>query len=168
MRKIGIVGFLVLSLSTFSQINQEIEDTQHKQIILIDQVDKAGFLMDNYKTWFTMEYESYKPNLLVMDSLKSGLAQVGKIKILVFMATWCHDSREQMPRFLKIIEPLTDFVEVEIFALDEFKTCPSKDISAFEIERVPTFLFYKDDTIIGKIIESPNESIEADFLKMLD
>ncbi len=157
---------LIFSFSiSFSQINLETEDQKHDQIILIGQIDRSGLEMDNYKDWFNSEYDLYK-----VDSSSVALIskkKLKKIKIVVFMATWCGDSHEQVPRFYKIIDELKAEIEIKIYALDEHMSCSDIDVASYKIERVPTFIFYKKDKEIGRIVETPTVSLEKDLLQIL-
>jgi len=41
------------------------------------------------------------------------------------------------------------------------------DVASYKIELVPTFIFYDGDTELGRIIETPQTSIEGDLLKII-
>lgn len=160
--------FLLLSFSffiSFSQVNLETEDLKHNQIILVGQIDRFGLEMDNYKDWFNMEYDSYNVDSITIASILK--KKLKKIKIVVFMATWCGDSHEQVPRFYKILEKINSNFVLKVYALDEHKSCPEIDVASYNIERVPTFIFYKKNKEIGRITEMPNVSLEKDMLKIL-
>ena len=162
-----IIWSLFICCSAFSQINQEIEDPKHEEMILIDEVNKAGMQQGEYETWFTPEYESYAMDLEIVEQLKLQLKEHKNLKIMIFMATWCHDSREQLPRFYKIFDQLTSDVELKVYGLDELKTCPSLNVPDYNIELVPTFIFYSNEQEIGRITETPELSLEADFLSII-
>lgn len=49
----------------------------------------------------------------------------------------------------------------------EIKKAEGFDIDQFIIERVPTFIFYKNESEIGRIIETPVETLEKDILNIL-
>ena len=51
--------------------------------------------------------------------------------------------------------------------VDSQKTGGDVDISGLKIEKIPTFIFFKDDKEIGRIVESPEVNIETDLLKIL-
>lgn len=90
------------------------------------------------------------------------------VKITVVLGTWCHDSQVQVPRFFKILTKaryLKDNVKVLCVNMD--KKIPGRNISELNIKRVPTFIFYKDEKEIGRIIESPKQSLEEDMLSIL-
>jgi len=44
---------------------------------------------------------------------------------------------------------------------------PGMDISALKIERVPTFIVYDGIKELGRIIETPAETLEEDLLMIL-
>lgn len=166
--KIQILFILVLiHFSSFSQINQEIEDQKHEQIILIGEINKQGLLMDEYKEWFVHEYDAYEVDSITLIELSKEIKKSKELEIIIFLATWCSDSREQVPRFYKILDQLDIDVKLTVYALDEFKECPDADVPSYKIERVPTIIFYKSDKKIGRIIETPDASLEKDLLEIL-
>lgn len=90
------------------------------------------------------------------------------IKIKVVLGTWCHDSQVQVPRFFKILTE-ADYKKdtAEILCVNLDKKIPGKNISSLNIKRVPTFIFYQDEKEIGRIVESPKQSLEEDMLNIL-
>jgi hypothetical protein len=54
-----------------------------------------------------------------------------------------------------------------MIAVDSKKQASGLDITAYDIERVPTFIIYKEGKEIGRIIETPVQSLEADLQKIL-
>ena len=51
--------------------------------------------------------------------------------------------------------------------MDRNKSSSGTEIQSLNIELVPTFIFYKNENEIGRIIETPEISIESDMLKIL-
>jgi thiol-disulfide isomerase/thioredoxin len=84
------------------------------------------------------------------------------------MGTWCSDSQEQTPVFYKVMDAC-DFNEelIEVIGVNDTKTTPDNLQEGFDLERVPTFIFYKDGIEIGRIVEYPQETMEADMLKIV-
>lgn len=117
----------------------------------------------SFSWWFEAEYDYYTPEDSVMK-----LINLDSIKIVCVMGTWCSDSRREVPRFFKILDNLK-FNEKNLFlyCVDRKKQAEGFDIDQFVIERVPTFIFYKNDSEIGRIIETPEETLERDILKIL-
>ena len=57
--------------------------------------------------------------------------------------------------------------KVELLSVNRDKLVPGMDISALKIERVPAFIFYDGIKELGRIIETPAETLEKDFLMIL-
>jgi len=117
-----------------------------------------------FNTW-TTEYNNYQPDFETLDSLEGKLVDI-TIKI-VFRST-CSDSREQLPRLFKILNELNyDVNSITLIGVNREKQGLSNETEGLEIEFVPTIIFYKDGSEIGRIVETPAESLEKDLLKIL-
>ena len=117
-----------------------------------------------FNTW-TNEYNNYQPDYETLDSLEGKLEDVN-IKI-VFRST-CSDSREQLPRLFKMLNELNyDVNSITLIGVNREKQGLSNEAEGLEIELVPTIIFYKDGNEIGRIVETPAESLEKDLLKIL-
>lgn len=117
-----------------------------------------------FKTW-TTEYNSYQIDYETLDSLEGKLNDV-TIRI-VFRST-CSDSREQLPRLFKILNELNYNVNsITLIGVDREKKGLSNEAEGLNIEFVPTIIFYKDGSEIGRIVETTVESLEKDLLKIL-
>lgn len=126
---------------------------------------KESFLQEPYTSWFSPNYDSYTVNSEVLTELKSLLKDV---KIKAFMGTWCGDSKEQTPVFYKILDEAGfDYDNLTLVTVDRSKKTPDNLQEGLNIERVPTFIFYKNGNEIGRIVEYPRESVEADMLKIV-
>ncbi len=93
---------------------------------------------------------------------------VTDVETIVFLGTWCSDSRREVPRFLKTADALNiPESRVKLFALDRTKTSPDGTSGKYDIQRVPTFIFLKGGKEIGRIVESPKASLEEDMFSIL-
>ena len=120
----------------------------------------------DYPQWHTNERQ-YVPDAALVKQL-SALKEAVTVKI--FLATWCPDSRREVPRFFKIIQSadLTDKLKTELFAVDRQLKLSSGLTEKYGIERVPTFIFFKNDKEIGRIVETPQTPLlEQDVLAIL-
>jgi len=114
-------------------------------------------------TWFPKYYNSYSPNIDEFD-----LSMLDKTEIKVFMGTWCHDSKREVPRLYKILDELNyDYSNFEIIGLKKDKTGYFKDYSRFEIQKTPTIIFYQEGRDIGRIVEEPKGSLESHINNIL-
>lgn len=113
---------------------------------------------------WNQRYMTYEPDSSMIDTLKSKVGN--NLKIDVYLAFWCGDSKRNVPLFLKIVDQIgSKSLEVHYFTV---KRKPNKETKYFveklKVERVPTFIFYRDGKEIGRIIENPENNMLEDFL----
>jgi hypothetical protein len=114
---------------------------------------------------YAMEYDSYEPDPQVISKL-AGFGY--NYSIVIVLGTWCHDSQEQLPRFNRILDEIGYASgEVSLIAVDGNKKCDLVDIEELNIEFVPTIIFYQNREEIGRIVETPEVSLEADWLSII-
>ena len=120
-----------------------------------------------YSSWFDKNYEDYSVDKETADKIKKYISKDLKIKVV--MGTWCSDSRENVPSFFKLIDYLNiKDKNIDLIGLDINKENPNGDEITYEIINVPTFIFYKKEKEINRIVEITLESFEKDILKILD
>lgn len=167
-----IIFILLLLLScqffTNAQVyNQKLVNNQNGEEILIGLCNRAGFQQGQYKEWFDEEYGYYNTirQIKLLDSLKG---KMDSIKMIVVLGTWCSDSRLQFPRMMGMLDYI-GFSEKNqtIICVDRMKKTLSDNIDSLKVLLVPSFIFYKNSKEIGRITESPAESLEADLYKII-
>ena len=164
MKKILIAIILITSFSCKAQ-KSEVLATKNKSGDLVGVTSKAQFLEAPFNDWFNYGYEDYTIDGETLISLKPLLKGV---KIKAFMGTWCGDSQEQTPVFYKVLDQADfNYKNLEMITVDSNKKTPDNLEAGFDILRVPTFIFYKNDKEVGRFVEYPRESIEKDMLKIL-
>ena len=157
---------LILAGSLIAQEkNKLIKDDKTGKPMLIGICDRTAFADTNFAWWFNSEYDVYNLDTTTLASIGNKL---NDYKITVVMGSWCSDSRREVPRFYKILDSLKfDQSKLELICVDRDKNDPNGDTEKLNIEAVPTFIFYKDDKEIGRIVESPKETLEKDILKIV-
>jgi len=123
---------------------------------------------DEFKNPWAIEWlenkQNYVPDSLLIERLKKVL--VGKsVKLTVYLATWCEDSKMHVPALLKIAEILN--LDVDYICVNRKKECPLPNCETWDVLYVPTFVVTSNGTELKRIIETPEQSVEADLLKML-
>jgi hypothetical protein len=92
----------------------------------------------------------------------------GGMRVLVFLGTWCSDSRREVPRFLALADSTgmtpNDYT---LYALDRKKSSPEGLERQYNIDRVPTFILLRGTKELGRIVETPKTTLEGDFLDIL-
>jgi len=132
---------------------------------LIGIANKESFLAEPFNSWFTQNYDSYETDKEVMVKLTPLLKD---ITIKAFMGTWCGDSQEQTPILYKILDEAGfNYNQLEMITVNRGKVTPDNLQEGLNIERVPTFIVYKNSKEIGRFVEYPRESVEADLLKIV-
>jgi hypothetical protein len=117
--------------------------------------------LESFK-WFKDNYNQYKPSMSVVEEL----VKFEKCSLLVVLGTWCSDSHELVPQLFKVAD-LVGWEKIELIGVDRKKQCSSVDIKPLNIEYVPLIMVFKDKKLIGKIIETTEQTIEEDLLKIL-
>jgi hypothetical protein len=112
------------------------------------------------------KYDEFKPD---PDLIKKVKAKIGSdLRIDVYLGLWCSDSRNNVPPFLKSLDELGMPVKVRYFGVYRKPTKTIKYyVDNFQVERVPTFIFYNGDTEIGRIIENPKTGLLEDMLEIV-
>ncbi len=130
--------------------------------LLIGSIEQKD--IKNY-SWYAKNFSEYTPDQTSVEAIKPF---VSDLKIMVVFGTWCSDSHELLPAFYKINEQLgINETQIELIAVDRKKHCPLPDITSFNIEYVPTFFVFHKGKLVGKIIETPTKTLEADILELL-
>ncbi len=94
--------------------------------------------------------------------------KLDNISILIFMGTWCGDSKEQVPRFFKILNMLNyDAKSIKYYCNKRGKYADDPYANQFNIVKIPTFIIIKDGIEIGRIVETPKVSLEKDLLEIV-
>lgn len=159
--------FLIINIINGQEkvnLNKLVIDEKTNKPMLIGICSRENFSKDTtFSWWFESEYDYYQPE----DSIIQ-LINLDSVKIVCVMGTWCSDSRREVPHFYKILDLLKfDETNLKMYCVDRKKQAEGYDIDQYVIERVPTFIFYKNDSEIGRIIETPQETLERDMLKII-
>jgi thiol-disulfide isomerase/thioredoxin len=119
-----------------------------------------------HSVWFYKGYDNYLPDSEVINNLNAIDREGLTIKIV--MGTWCSDSRREVPRFMKVIDTWKfPYDLVTFIGVDNGKNSPIGGYESLDIQRVPTFIIYKNNSERGRIIENPVTSLEQDMVNIL-
>lgn len=166
MKKLVILLLLSSVILNISAQNKTKEDSRINKKVLYGQLTLDAFAMNICSTWYAPEHDSYQANKSILKKLRKQNSK--DISIRLILGSWCHDSHQQVPRFIKILEEINfPFDKLQMNALDSNKTSPDFDAKANNITNVPTVIIYRKEKEIGRIIESPKLSLEKDLLRIL-
>ncbi|MBI2417024.1 MAG: thioredoxin family protein [Ignavibacteriales bacterium] len=165
MRAFKLLAVIILLTFPALAQNASVIDEKSGKTILIGSCTCTAFADTNYAWWYNSGYEMYQVDTVIVQNIAPLL---DSIQITVVMGTWCSDSRNEVPRFIKI----ADYLKVSnnfysILAVDRKKHGIGAETESLNIELVPTFIVYRSGIEIGRIVETPKESIEKDLLQIL-
>jgi thiol-disulfide isomerase/thioredoxin len=135
--------------------------------ILLGKINQTGLEKSPYSEWFNSAYREY-----AVDQVSLNNADFSSVEILTFMGTWCSDSQREVPHLYKILDAVHfKRKKMTVIAVDNHpdrrKTSPGGEEKGWNIEYVPTFIVLKNGREIGRIVESPMETLEKDLVQIL-
>lgn len=167
MRLLLIILFVVSAFSFLSaqDTNKTVQDEETGKLMLRGPCTREAFADTSFSVWFDSEYEAYNPDSITVKEIEYNLDDV---KTTIVMGTWCSDSREQVPRFFKVMDE-AGYPEdsISIICVDRDKKDRTGIVDSLKIELVPTFIFYRDREEIGRITETPQQTVEEDIYAIL-
>lgn len=111
----------------------------------------------------------YNPDITVIEMMKSYIRADDRVE--VYMGTWCSDSVREVPKFLRIREELKSQFGVDLpatfVAVDRSKQKPADLIAGKDIQKIATFIYYRGDRELGRIVERPTGVFEDDLLAIV-
>ena len=160
-----LVMILSCPLAIKANANSTTDHHEKPHENLVGAIDKFALLETPYRSWYKKNYSSYLPDKISLEALAKTL---NGIQVKVFMGTWCHDSQRELPRLYKILESSNfDLSNLNLVSLNPAKKTPNGLEKGLNIQRTPTFIFFKDGVEIGRIVETPRDSLENDILKIV-
>ncbi len=119
-----------------------------------------------HSEWYLKGFEDYQPDNGAVKKLTA--ISTDNLTIRIVMGTWCPDSRREVPRFMRILD-LWRFPadKITFIGVDNAKASPVGEYANLDIQRVPTFILYKNNIEAGRIIENPVTSLEQDIINIL-
>lgn len=137
---------------------------------LLGKSSRQRMMQAPFDAWFTKNYADYAVDSTTANQLKP---LVKNKKFVIFMGTWCGDSRREVPRMYKLLDYCgVKPAQIELINLDNrdsmYKQSPNHEERGLYIHRVPHLLVYDKDKEKGRIVETPVTSLEKDLLTILE
>jgi len=169
MKKLILISsltiFVIITLQA-QEFNKKSIDPKTKKEILLGKCNLEGLKTGDFGQVFKIEYKNYIADTTVISILRK---KMKNINIEIILGTWCGDSKDQVPRFIKILNELKyNTRKLTIFSVNRGFKADGFDKNKSNIIKVPTFIIYRKNTEIGRIIETPLISLEKDLLEILN
>ena len=160
-----IIAILFTSISFAQDINFLSVDSTENEPMLLGYCNRDAFKDTSFSWWFNSEYLLYNVDSVSGEKIKNEMKDV---KATIVMGSWCSDSRTWVPKFFKIM----DFIKypsdsITIICVDRKMHGRKNEVDTLNIEKVPTFIFYRNGKELGRIIESPKVSLMKDMIAIL-
>lgn len=139
------------------------EETMGSYKLLVGKTSKAQL----YKACpaFKKNAQIYYTNKEVIKQLR-GVKD--KITVITVLGTWSPYSQTEAARFLRIVdEAKNPRISVTIYAVDEKLQDKESIAMRFKVDTLPTMIFLRDGKELGRIVEQPKTTLEAEMLAMM-
>jgi thiol-disulfide isomerase/thioredoxin len=133
------------------------------QVELLGEITRDDILR-NLPEWRAI-VESYSPNLEIISALQ---AVSEEIQVEIFLGTWCPDSKQHVSAYFKVMDLVQNpLIRTTYIGIPQNKDSRAKYFQGKDIQRIPTFIVTIRDQEAGRIIETPQTSVEEDLWKMI-
>lgn len=143
--------------------------------VLLGEVTRDD-IAKNLSDW-NSEYFDYTPD----QRLKADLARYLKdVEIISVIGTWCGDCHREIPRLWRVLEEVGYSVnKMKMYAVGSSRFTNDMPIPKdalnwsgitkkfYAVEAVPTIIFKRNGVELGRIVESPEITLEEDMLKIV-
>lgn len=120
-----------------------------------------------YSSWYNENYDNFTVQKLDYEWIQN----LKDDQVDIYLGTWCGDSQEWVPQFLKLWDELgLSRDQLKFTALhgsgDDYKQGPNEEEKGLNIHRVPTFIFKEDGKEYARIVESPRTDLLTDIAQI--
>ncbi|MEO0572984.1 MAG: thioredoxin family protein [Bacteroidota bacterium] len=170
MKQLCYIAIFTFILQGSAQPKYEEIQSSNGSTFLLGEITTANLESAPYQAWFSTNFDGYGVDTHLVRLFENTLRQH---KILLFLGTWCGDSKREVPRILKILEEANfPREQLRIIALDPRKAHYKKGLhgeeKGWDIKRVPTLILLKDGKEVNRIVERPVDTLEEDLLAILN
>jgi thiol-disulfide isomerase/thioredoxin len=167
MNKI-LTAFLMLFAihSSAQNLNKRTQDPTKNKLVMMNQCTRDSLTnFPEFKTMYDSQYPAYSPDSTTISKLKPAISG---LKVTIVLGTWCGDSKLQVPHFLKVLDQTgVQEKDITLICVDGHKKSENGLTDNLSIERVPTFIVTKTGKEVGRIVESPKDTLENDLLSIV-
>ncbi len=168
MQKVFLLAIILLfnaCKDTGSDLNQLVPDEEDGGEMFLGKINYSGLQNEPFKEWFELNKAEHILDTLRVDSIRPLLKNVS---IKIFMGTWCEDSQREVPALFKVLTAADyNMKYLDMVAVTHAKDTPEGLEKDYELEYVPTIIFYRDGAEINRIVEYPQQTLEMDMLTIL-
>lgn len=152
MKFLFVVLLLTTSLHLSAQVQYETSKDPENGLKTLKGILSPEIIQnDEAFTWMKNDISWYKPNA---DCVANLTTVKDTVQFIVFIGTWCEDSHNVYPQFLKLLNQVGfDKKRLTIVGVDRNKTTLGSLCQALNVTKVPTILVLKAGKEIGRVEE---------------
>lgn len=166
--------FLIITITVITQMlfaqNPQFFTSAKGEKHLIGAFEITNLETDSlFQTWFSEGYSNYE---VILEDTK-WIKELKDYEVEVYMGTWCGDSKEWIPKFIKLWDEMglsreqLNFIALYNADIEgKYKQGPQGEELGKNIHRVPTFIFKKEGQETARIVESPNNDLVTDLAQI--
>jgi len=120
-----------------------------------------------YEPWKPLFVEPYVPDVSAIAAIR---VNADGVAVLLIVATWCPDSKREVPRFFAIMDAAgISASQLTMVGVDRSKKDAEGLAEKWGITRVPTFVFLRNRQEVGRVVERtpPGATLEAEIARLL-
>jgi thiol-disulfide isomerase/thioredoxin len=120
-----------------------------------------------YEPWKPLFVEAYAPDAAAIAAIE---ANASGVTVLLVVATWCPDSKREVPRFFAIMNGAgISESQLTMVGVDRTKKDAEGLTEKWGITRVPTFVFLRNGQEAGRIVERTpaGATLEGEIARIL-
>lgn len=138
---------------------------QNSDTILVGKKDIHSIKNTSNYEWLNVGIKNYKSDKIVLEKLKK--INWTEYSVVAVCGSWCEDTQHLLPQFINVSEQIK-LQNINYYFVDREKKSPENAKENFKIDKIPTFIIYKNGKELGRIIETVPEAVEKVLLKMTE
>jgi len=108
---------------------------------------------------------AYQPKPEALDKLR---ALGREVRIEVYFGSWCSDSETHLSALFKVLDLVdSPLLRTAYVGIPEAKDERAPYFQGRDITKLPTFIVIVDGREAGRIVETPERSVEEDLVRIL-
>jgi hypothetical protein len=121
-------------------------------------------ILEHCPAW-TDHVAAYQPKPEALDKLR---ALGREVRIDVYFGSWCSDSETHISAFFKVLDLVdSPLLRATYVGIPEAKDERAPYYQGRDITKLPTFVVIVDGREAGRIVETPERSVEEDLVRIL-
>lgn len=164
MKHFFIALLMMTNISSFAQSYDILKDEKTGGQLYKGQITFDDLASERAFDWY-QSGSAYKPNEEAIAYLSQHLSDYD---VTTVMGTWCDDSHMWVPKLNRVLTAANyPMMRHAMYALDRDKKGKNGEEQQYKVTMVPTIILSRDGKEVGRIVEAPKKSIEADLVGLI-